>query len=79
MDFFTLLPESAVFWTLASLAALRVLIRIVNDSIAKSPDPKDDIKWGKIKNSLPWIILEQLLDVSVGIQLPRREGKPSQE
>lgn len=79
MDFSSLFPESAVFWTLAGLAALRVLIRIVNDSISKTPDPEDDVKWQKIKNSLPWIILEQILDVSIGIQLPHREEKKSQE
>lgn len=77
-DLFGLLPSSVTFWVLTILAILRVLIKGMNYVIAKTPDKHDDEFLRRMRESVYFISLEWILEVTLGISLPKRE-KPPQE
>lgn len=75
MEILDLLPHGPVSITLAVLAALRVLITIVDKTVAETPDKHDDAGWTKIRSSFYMIFMEQLLYYAAGIKLPDRDKK----
>ena len=68
-----LLPSSSVTITLGVLTAIRVGISIYDAAVKATPSKEDDAQWQKIRDSLPFAILEKTAFYALGIQFPEKK------
>lgn len=71
VQLFTIIPGGVASAILITLPLLRLLIATVDKFIAQSPDKHDDAGWARIKQSSWFIAIQTLLQITVGLELPK--------
>ena len=67
-----MIPESALFWVLFALSAIRFGIKLTSDVIAGTPGKEDDEKWKAIRTTWWFLLIERVAYYALGIVMPKK-------
>ena len=68
-----LLPGGVTTGVLTGLFFLRLVIKLMSAMIAASPSKKDDTWWAGIQSSTPYVYVQVLFDLGLGLTLPGKK------